>query len=101
MSEPTLDGLYAGGLLNDWFSLDYYKEAWVCQNCPPIKSSDYIGDVLPGTASGIKLFRARTSYMEAGGTETMYLYSQQLYRLYVLKVNATEFLKLKLAKYEK
>lgn len=101
VSEPTLDGLYAGGLLNDWFSLDYYKEAWVCQDCPPIKSGDYAGGVLPGTVSGIKLFRPRASHMEAGDTKTMYLYSQQLYRLYMLKVNASEFLKLRLVKYEK
>lgn len=94
MSEPTLDGLYAGGLLNGWFSLDYYKEAWLCQDCPPIKSGDYVGNALPGTASGLKLFRPRTSYMESGDTETMYLYSQQLYRLYMLRVNTAEFLKL-------
>lgn len=100
MSEPTLDGLYAAGLLPDWFDQDLdYEETWMCQNYPPIKSSDYIGDVLPGTVGGIKLFRPRTGYMyakadEADENDTMYLYSQQLCRLFMLIVDTAEFLEL-------
>ena len=95
MSEPTLDGLYAAGLLPDWFDQDYEKN-WMCQNCSPIKSSDYIGDVLPGTVGGIKLFRPRTGYMyvKADENDIMYLYSHQLCRLFMLEVDITEFLKL-------
>ena len=100
MSEPTLDGLYAAGLLSDWFDQDLnYEKIWMCQNCPPIKSSDYIGDVLPGTVGGIKLFRPRPGYLyvkadEADENDIIYLYSHQLCRLFMLKVDITEFLKL-------
>ena len=94
MQEPTVDGLYACGLLSDWYSLDYYKEAWMCQKCPPIKAGAYVDDVLPGTTYGIKLFRPRTSYMKDDETEMMYLYSPQLERLFMLKVDTTEFLRL-------